>query len=192
MPGFSPWVHPDGTLHPSYRSFREIGRVVECTGLENRRTLIAFPGFESLVSRHTRQKKGLERSEPFFFMSKKLSSPVCAITRSNSRIASRSQSGANAGDEPGTKRAVPISLQARGQRHMAISRRDELLHADPTKSALAVWRRNVGPDWARIVCMKSFNPHHICAVANIAIVRVTSASTVDAAILAVTSCSATL
>src|SRR5471032_3058108 len=30
---------------------REIGRVVECTGLENRRTLIAFPGFESLVSR---------------------------------------------------------------------------------------------------------------------------------------------
>ena len=30
---------------------REIGRVVECTGLENRRTLIAYPGFESLVSR---------------------------------------------------------------------------------------------------------------------------------------------
>jgi hypothetical protein len=27
--------------------------VVECTGLENRRTLIAFPGFESLVSRQT-------------------------------------------------------------------------------------------------------------------------------------------
>ena len=25
--------------------------MVECTGLENRRTLIAFPGFESLVSR---------------------------------------------------------------------------------------------------------------------------------------------
>ena len=30
---------------------RGIGRVVECTGLENRRTLIAFPGFESLVPR---------------------------------------------------------------------------------------------------------------------------------------------
>jgi hypothetical protein len=30
--------------------------VVECTGLENRRTLIAFPGFESLVSRQDSNK----------------------------------------------------------------------------------------------------------------------------------------
>ena len=30
--------------------------MVECTGLENRRTLIAFPGFESLVSRQDLHK----------------------------------------------------------------------------------------------------------------------------------------
>ena len=42
-------------------SIREIGRVVECTGLENRRTLIAYPGFESLVSRH------ITSTEPAFW-----------------------------------------------------------------------------------------------------------------------------
>ena len=42
--------------------------MVECTGLENRRTLIAFPGFESLVPRREFSKiKGLDENlDPFF------------------------------------------------------------------------------------------------------------------------------
>jgi hypothetical protein len=31
---------------------RWAGRAVECSGLENRRRLIAYPGFESLAHRH--------------------------------------------------------------------------------------------------------------------------------------------
>ena len=31
---------------------RWAGRVAECSGLENRRRLVAFPGFESLAHRH--------------------------------------------------------------------------------------------------------------------------------------------
>ncbi|CAI8975566.1 hypothetical protein EMIT047CA2_90204 [Pseudomonas soli] len=51
-----------------HRNKRGIGRVVECTGLENRRTLIAFPGFESLVPRREFSKiKGLDENlDPFF------------------------------------------------------------------------------------------------------------------------------
>ena len=42
--------------------------MVECSGLENRRTLIAFPGFDSLVSRRELYKiKGLDENlGPFF------------------------------------------------------------------------------------------------------------------------------
>lgn len=52
-----------------HRNKRGIGRVVECTGLENRRTLIAFPGFESLVPRREFNKiKGLGANLSPFFM----------------------------------------------------------------------------------------------------------------------------
>src|SRR5471032_910941 len=56
---------------------REIGRVVECTGLENRRTLIAFPGFESLVSRQDLHKS-LAKAGLLRFWGKWISSPVSA------------------------------------------------------------------------------------------------------------------
>ena len=44
---------------------RRDGRAVECTGLENRRRLIAYPGFESLSLRHFFEK-GQLLSWPFF------------------------------------------------------------------------------------------------------------------------------
>jgi hypothetical protein len=44
-------------------AFRALARLNLHSGLENRRTLIAFPGFESLVSRRELNKiKGLGQS----------------------------------------------------------------------------------------------------------------------------------
>lgn len=45
---------------------RWAGRVAECSGLENRRRFVAFPGFESLAHRHFsleyRQLKDLSKA----------------------------------------------------------------------------------------------------------------------------------
>ncbi len=45
---------------------RRGGRVVECTGFENRRGFIALPGFESLPLRHNTKKPVSESSRAFF------------------------------------------------------------------------------------------------------------------------------
>ena len=45
-------VHESPNIRPNhYRDLRRGGRAVECTGLENRHRLIAYPGFESLSLR---------------------------------------------------------------------------------------------------------------------------------------------
>lgn len=44
-----------------------VGRAVECTGLENRRTLIAFPGFESQALHQHQQKQRLRQNLSLFF-----------------------------------------------------------------------------------------------------------------------------
>jgi hypothetical protein len=44
---------------------RRDGRAVECTGLENRHRLIAYPGFESLSLRHN--MKGISYLAGFLF-----------------------------------------------------------------------------------------------------------------------------